>query len=245
MTYAAIHEVALAPFRAMRYINERRSRSDHRQKRRIPMPNRAIETHSGVIRFEPYTQTSPLLDVALRIYAAVWPDRDPAVARESFTRYAGYDGFCGFVAYHGHEAVGVGYGANSVPGIWWHDRVTPVLGSDHPALQDAWRLVELAVVATHRQIGIGGYLHDTLLAAQPCPRVLLCTGVANTRARTMYERRGWYYIAPAFDFPGEPHPYTIMGKELRTSASCFARSSEDAAEEGEDEVFPLVAENIT
>jgi hypothetical protein len=170
-----------------------------------------------VIRLEPYTQTSPLRETALRVYAAVWPDRDPAMAREDFTRYAGDDGYCGYVAYDADEAVGVGYGARSVPGIWWHDRVTSVLGGDHPALQDAWRLVDPAVMATHRQMGIGGYLHDTLLAAQPCPRTLLSTGVASRRARTLYKRRGWYYIDPAFTFPGEPHPYAIMGKELHVS----------------------------
>jgi ribosomal protein S18 acetylase RimI-like enzyme len=74
--------------------------------------------------------------------------------------------------------------------------------------------VELAVVEPYRRLGIGGRLHDALLASQPCPRVLLCTGVANARARGIYERRGWYYVHPAFDFLGEPHPYAIMGKEL-------------------------------
>jgi ribosomal protein S18 acetylase RimI-like enzyme len=63
----------------------------------------------------------------------------------------------------------------------------PRLGSDHPALQDAWRLVELAVAEPHRGLGIGGRLHDALLAAQPCPRALLSTGVANQRARAIYE----------------------------------------------------------
>jgi ribosomal protein S18 acetylase RimI-like enzyme len=168
----------------------------------------------GPVRLVPFTQSSPQLEEALRVYAQVWPDRDQAVAREGFTRYAGYNGFYGLVARDGDTAVAVGYGARSVPGIWWHDQVTPILGTDHPALHDAWRLVELAVVAPHRQRGIGGQVHDALLAAQPCPRVLLCTAVGNTRARAMYERRGWHYIARTFAFPGEPHPYAIMGKEL-------------------------------
>jgi GNAT superfamily N-acetyltransferase len=169
------------------------------------------------IRLRPYDRDSPLLEEALAVYARVWPDRNRDEARENFTRYAGYADFHGLVAFVGEEAVGVGYGTRSIPGIWWHDQVTPQLGLDHPALQDAWRLVELAVVETHRRLGIGGQLHDALLAAQSCSRVLLCTGVANERARTMYERRGWHYVAPSFEFPGESHPYAIMGKELRTS----------------------------
>lgn len=162
---------------------------------------------------QPFTRDSPLLDVALEVYARVWPERDRDEARENFTRYAGYDDFVGFVAYAGEESAGVGYGARSQPGIWWHDQVTPVFGEDYPALQAAWRLVELAVVDTHRGNGIGSRLHDELLATQPCPRVLLSTAVSNNRARAIYERRGWYYIASSFDFPGEPYPYVIMGKE--------------------------------
>jgi ribosomal protein S18 acetylase RimI-like enzyme len=169
---------------------------------------------SPTIRLLPYDRDSSLLEEALRVYARVWPERDRAEARENFTRYAGYDGFRGLVAFAGEEAVGVGYGARSIPGIWWHDQVTPQLGPDHPALHDAWRLVELAVVETHRRLGIGGQLHDALLAAQPCPRALLSTAVTNERARTLYERRDWYYVHPAFAFPGQPHPYAIMGKEL-------------------------------
>jgi GNAT superfamily N-acetyltransferase len=169
---------------------------------------------SPAIRLVPFTRESAALEDALRVYARVWPERDRDEARENFVRYAGYEGFRGLVAFVGEGAVGVGYGARSVPGIWWHDQVTPRLGAGHPALQDAWRLVELAVVEGRRGLGIGGRIHDALLAAQPCPRALLSTGVANVRARAMYERRGWYYVDPAFDFPGQPHPYAIMGKEL-------------------------------
>ena len=146
------------------------------------------------LRLCPYTAASPLLDAALDVYRRVWPDRDSLVARETFTRYGGYRDFHGLVALLDGEPVGVGYGARSYPGIPWHDRVAPVLGAGHPALQDAWRLVELAVVEAYRGIGIGGRLHDRLLAAQPCPRALLSTGVSNTRARRMYERRGWDYV---------------------------------------------------
>jgi predicted GNAT superfamily acetyltransferase len=70
------------------------------------------------IRLLPYNRNSPLLEEALRVYARVWPDRDRDEARENFTRYAGYADFRGLVAFVGEEAVGVGYGARSIPGIW-------------------------------------------------------------------------------------------------------------------------------
>jgi ribosomal protein S18 acetylase RimI-like enzyme len=165
-----------------------------------------------------YTRDSPLLDEALRVYARVWPRRDPAVAREGFTRYAGYRDFHGFVAVQDDVPVGVGYGARSYPGVPWHDLVAPVLEESHPALRDAWRLVELAVIEEHRRQGIGGRLHDALLAAQPCPRALLSTSVANQRARAMYERRGWQYVHRDLAVEGEPLPYVIMSKELVAAA---------------------------
>jgi GNAT superfamily N-acetyltransferase len=164
------------------------------------------------VRLVAYDRESPLLEQALDVYARVWPDRDQEEARESFTRYAGYAGFQGLVAFDGDEPIGTGYGANSVPGIWWHDQTVAVLGADHPALQDAWRLVELAVVSERRGQGVGGRIHDALIAAQSCSRLLLCTGTWNTTARQMYLARGWQVVADEFAYPGQPHPYVIMGR---------------------------------
>jgi GNAT superfamily N-acetyltransferase len=161
-----------------------------------------------------YTQDSPLLEEALRIYARVWPDRDPDAAREGFTRYAGYAAFRGYVAFVDGEPAGVAYGARSVPGIPWHDIVAPCLGPDHPALQDAFRIVELAVVEKHQGKKLGGRLHDELLAAQPCPRALISTNVTNQRARTIYERRGWRYLHTTFEVHDDPNRYVIMALEL-------------------------------
>lgn len=167
-----------------------------------------------MIELIPYTQRSPLIADALGVYARVWPDRDPEVARETFTRYTGYEDFHGFVAMLDNQPVGVGYGARSYPGVPWHDLVAPVFGLDHPAFQNAFRIVELAVVHEHQGRGIGGQLHDRLLAAQPCPRALISTGATNQRARSIYEQRGWRYLHTAFDVPDDPHQYVIMGKEL-------------------------------
>ncbi|MEZ4569927.1 MAG: GNAT family N-acetyltransferase [Thermomicrobiales bacterium] len=159
-------------------------------------------------------RNSSLLDAALACMR-VWLERDSEESRENFTRYAGYEGFLGIVACDGDEAVGVGYGARSKPGICGTIRSRRSSGL-HPALQDAWRLVELAVVPTHQGLGIGGRLHDMLLLAQSCPRVLLCTASSNERARSMYEKRGWHYVDDSFQFAGQPHLYAIMG--LRTSS---------------------------
>lgn len=185
-----------------------------------PVKNETGTRAQQPVRLElwPYAAQTPLLEAALAVYARVWPERDREMAREGFTRYAGYDAFHGLVALVNGEPVGVGYGARSYPGIPWHDLVAPVLGAEHPALQDAWRLVELAVVAEWQGHGIGGRLHDELLAAQRCRRALVSTGVSNLRARRMYERRGWEYVLEELRPVGEPGVYVVMARDGRGEA---------------------------
>ena len=75
--------------------------------------------------------------------------------------------------------------------------------------------MDLAVAQEARGRGIGGALMETLLAAQPCPRALLSTEVANATARRLYERHGWTYLHPGFVFVQGNPPYAIMRRELR------------------------------
>lgn len=87
------------------------------------------------------------------------------------------------------------------------------MGVSHPALQDAWVLVELAVLDMHRGKGIGAALHHALLTDQPCPRALLSTEVKNTSARRFYERFGWRCIHSGFKFREEGEPFIVMARE--------------------------------
>lgn len=162
----------------------------------------------------PFTASSPHLNQALGVYARVWPDRDRDESREGFTRYSTYEDFHGLVAYAGGDAVGVAYGARSVPGIPWHDIAAAKLGVEHPCLQDAWRLVELGVDERYRGQGIAASLHDTLIAAQPCSTALVCTGFENDIARGIYERRGWSYVEMDLREPRTNQRYVIMCRRV-------------------------------
>jgi GNAT superfamily N-acetyltransferase len=110
--------------------------------------------------------------------------------------YERLPGFRGLVAVAEGVVAGVAWGTRTGPGEWLHDRVAAQLGAGHPALHDAWLLNILAVRPASQRQGIGTALHDALLAAQPCPRTLICTRVENGTARAMYERRGWRYFEP-------------------------------------------------
>ncbi|HZC07401.1 MAG TPA: GNAT family N-acetyltransferase [Ktedonobacterales bacterium] len=137
-----------------------------------------------------------LFDDAVRLYLTIWPGDTQGVS-DFFTRYAALPDYHGFVALHGGALAGFGFGTRSLPDAWWHDRVTAQVGAEHPALYDAWVLVDLAVAPAHRGKGLGGALMETLLAAQPCPRALLSTEVGNATARRLYERHAGATCTPA------------------------------------------------
>jgi ribosomal protein S18 acetylase RimI-like enzyme len=187
---------------------------------------------SVTVQLHPYTRASPFLDEAVRIFVQTWPEYEPDSAYASFVRSAGRRDFRGLVAVSDGMVVGFGFGARSSPGIWWHKQMMNHLGREHPALRDAWRLEELAVLEAYRGRGIGGRLHDALVEAQPCPRMLLSTYASNTRARAIYERRGWYVLHPAFTFPYTAHTYVVMAKELAGPSPVMDSRSPVSAEGG-------------
>lgn len=171
----------------------------------------------------PFAADSPALDDAVRLYIEQWPE--PWGASHAFiTRYARFPDFQGRIARRADgTAIGMGFGVRSLPENWWHKQVSAHVGAAHPALQDAWELVELVVNAAYRGQGIGSALMETLLAAQPCPRALLSTEVENTGARRLYERHGWTYLHPGFVFaPGTP-TFVVMRRELTKVAADLVR----------------------
>lgn len=171
---------------------------------------------SGITLVE-LTPGSQAFGEAVTIYCATWPNdaQDIQAVNAFFTRYAGLPDYHGLVAGRAGWPVGYGFGVRSAPGNWWHDKVAGQVGSDHPALQDAWCLASLAVAAEERSKGIGSLLLARLLAAQPCPRALLSTEASNKTARRFYERRGWTTLHSGFVFKEGDPSFIVMRRELR------------------------------
>ena len=162
------------------------------------------------ISIESFSPASPLLEGALDAYVAVFGG-EREQARDFITRYATtYPHFAGAVALDRGRVVGLGWGAQGIPGNWWYDQVTARVGHDHPALRDAWVLVELGVLPEYRGGGLGARLHDAAIAAQPLARQLLSTQVSDAGARRLYERLGWTYLHPGFAFREGEEPFVVM-----------------------------------
>jgi ribosomal protein S18 acetylase RimI-like enzyme len=165
------------------------------------------------VEIVPYHYRSPLLQDAVRIYVDTW-QRNREESLVFFRNYAQLEHFYGFVAKIDRKVVGVAFGVESKTGRWWHDKVATQVGADHPALQDAWVLTELAVLADYRNQQIGKLLHDHVLDVQPFPNVLLSTQVSNTGARRFYEKHGWNTLHTGFSFHRGHEPYVIMHKSV-------------------------------
>ena len=118
-------------------------------------------------------------------------------------------------AYDGDRLLGFSWGYTGQPGQFWSDFILDRLG---PAVA-GWvgghfELVELAVIPDGRGRGVGGTLHDQLLAGLPHERALLGTEDDPTSpAVRLYRSRGWQRL-------GKQSPRDqVMGKVLGAAGS--------------------------
>ncbi len=140
---------------------------------------------------------------------------------EALSRHTRRQGFRLVAAVEGQDGplLGFAYGYTSAPGQWWHDLVAramdPALAAEW--LGDAFEFVELAVAPQAQGRGLGGRLHDALLAGLPHQRAVLSTMQAETVALRLYRRRGWVVLLEGFRFPNVARPYLVLGLDLTRS----------------------------
>jgi ribosomal protein S18 acetylase RimI-like enzyme len=148
---------------------------------------------------------------------ALWPEASRRRVDEILPRHAERDGFRAVIERTPTGGLaGFAYGYRGGPGQWWHDLVAAALGSREA---ERWlrpghfEFVELHVRPDLWGRGIGGRLHDALLAREPGPAVL-STQRDNDRALGLYRRRGWSVIVPDIDFGAGYPPFCVLGKVL-------------------------------
>ncbi len=142
---------------------------------------------------------------------------------EILTKHARREGFRCVVAREAStgQVVGFAYGFASKVGQWWHDTIahdfTPEQNQEW--LDDAFEFVELAVTPVMQGYGIGGKLHDALIADLPQRTAVLSTYQGDTSAMQLYRKRGWVSLRDNFVYPsGDPSsdkPFVIMGLRLQ------------------------------
>ena len=165
------------------------------------------------ITLHPFRKGAQPMREASRIYADVW-SYDSCDAGYLLRQYPQMPCFYGCLAQLDGRTVGMGFGTDSVRGVWWHDRVSDEIGEGHPALQNAWVLTELAVLESFRNAGIGATILDYLTTHQPRKNMLLSTHADNAAAIRFYERQGWYVLHPGFPFHRRGKHFAIMARSL-------------------------------
>ena len=141
----------------------------------------------------------------------LWPEASRQRIDEILPLHAGRDGFRAVIERGAAGALaGFAYGYRGGPGQWWHDLVAAEAERWLPP--GHFEFVELHVHSDLWGRGIGGRLHDALLASEPGPSVL-STQQDNERALGLYERRGWRVIVPEIDFGVGYPPFCVLGKD--------------------------------
>lgn len=169
-------------------------------------------------------QLDQVLPDLLAVYRAVFSlppynegEQDVAAFAESFSRHVQYPGFQGYVAQDDTGQVcGFTYGFTVSGEARWHRLFFELLQlqSREAWLDDCFLLVELAVVPERQGQGIGGRLHDVVLADVPHRRAILSTAQNENPALSLYWRRGWEILAQDWFFPDAEQPSYLLGLDL-------------------------------
>jgi GNAT superfamily N-acetyltransferase len=145
---------------------------------------------------------------------------------DTVERHVGYPGFSAFGAFNVRgRLVGFSYGYTSKPGLWWREQVAASLSAEQRDdwFADAFELAELHVHPSAQGKGLGGELHDRLIASQAHRTALLSVMHRSKRARQLYASRGWQLIVDDLRFSGEPGtPFSLLGRrrQSRRLAGC-------------------------
>ena len=110
--------------------------------------------------------------------------------------------------------IGFAWGYTGERGQYWSDFITRELGSSVEGwVGGHFEFVELAVIPEARGRGVGGRLHDALLANLDHTRALLATSASpDDPAVLLYSSRGWVSLATYGD--GRQVMGRVLGNQI-------------------------------
>jgi GNAT superfamily N-acetyltransferase len=103
------------------------------------------------------------------------------------------------------------------PGGWWRDKVADAIPQ---SLADRWlgelcqEIVHLAVTPDAQGRGVGGLVHDVLIAGRPAATAVLSVHPQAEPAKRLYQSRGWTVLTREFRTQPEQLAYWVMGRTL-------------------------------
>jgi len=165
-------------------------------------------------------------DALVQVYRCVFTlppydesETDAQQFGQSLAKFAQYTGFRCVVARDRTTAgiVGLALGWTSAPGRWWRDILEKDLDRQTAQewLSDCFEFAELAVIPDFQGRGIGGRLHDCLLADLPHRTSILTTLQEESAALRLYRRRGWVVLRSGYFYSDSTRPSVLMGNDLR------------------------------
>lgn len=123
----------------------------------------------------------------------------------------------------GQTLLGFGYGYHSAPGQWWHDQVAVALpeAGRQRWLSSCFEIVEMHVRPRAQGRGLGQGQLTRLLSLTRDRTALLSTPEADearSRAWRLYRRNGFLDVVRRLNFPGDPRPFAVLGRDVATPA---------------------------
>ncbi|HEY0736570.1 MAG TPA: GNAT family N-acetyltransferase [Herpetosiphonaceae bacterium] len=172
-------------------------------------------------------QIDQLRTELLAVYRAVFTlppyneaEPDFAAFAESFSRHVQHPDFRCYIAQDSatRSVCGFAYGFTIDAESRWYEFFYDLLQSKgrEAWLADCFIMVELAVMPEYQGQGIGGRLHDALLADTPHRTAVLSTAQHENAALHLYRRRGWEILAQDWFFDQGEQPFYLLGLDLAT-----------------------------
>jgi GNAT superfamily N-acetyltransferase len=173
-------------------------------------------------------QTRPFFDRLIDIYQFTFSQPPYHETLPDFFNFAGR------LSYHAHQPgfrcviacpdltqppVGFVYGYPGQKNSWFYNlavkRLSPEMVREY--LSNYFEFAELAVLPEWQGQGLGGRLHNAILAGLPQSTACLATPDIETPALHLYHRRSWISLVHGIDFANTTLKYQLMGKKLVTS----------------------------